>query len=528
MGLTAVPPILRGADATPASDLSRAVLAVTPRTGLPPEADDSNRPRNVRLLKPGVWVDDVGVDDNGNIYNQYRRSSFGTWSNYDEAIANPFPLTDPLVAKNGQPVKDAATWWSQRRPEILGDFYTEIYGRMPESLPKVTWEVTAVNESGAVRTKTIVGHIDNSAYPEAVPAGASQFLSDRLPGDMGGTPMPRGTGVPPVGLSGLSKAEMRPAPAINLTLTLPANASGPVPVMVVVSSAPTGAPQRAATTGAGNAPSSAAPAAAKAGRAAAAPARGPTGPSPMQQVLDRGWGYATFNTASVQADNGGGLTQGIIGLMNRGQPRSRPDEWGALTAWTWGLSRVIDYFETDRDVDAKRLGVEGHSRWGKTALWAAAQDQRWAIVFTSCSGEGGAKPSRRNFGETTDNIAGSHWMAAAYRKYGGHWNDLPVDAPELIALVAPRPAFITGATQDPWADPRGEFLAAVTAGPVYRLLGKKDLGTTEMPAPDVALVSGDVAFREHVGPHTDLHDWPVFLDYAARYFGTPAAKAPAN
>ena len=485
IGLPALAPVLRGADATSASDRSRAVLAVTPRTGLPPEADDPNRPRNLRLLKPGVWIDDAGVDDMGNIYNQYRRSSFGTWSNYDEAIANPFPLTDPLVAKNGQPVKDAATWWSQRRPEIIGVFYAEIYGRMPESLPKVAWEVTAVNESGGVRTKTIVGHIDNSAYPEA-------------------------------------------APAINVTLTLPAKASGPVPVMVVVSSAPTGAPRRAAAAGAGSAPSGAAPVAAKAGRAAAAPARVPAGPSPMQQVLDRGWGYATFNTASVQADNGGGLTQGIIGLMNRGQPRSRPDEWGALTAWTWGLSRVIDYFETDRDVDAKRLGVEGHSRWGKTALWAAAQDQRWAIVFTSCSGEGGAKPSRRNFGETTDNIAGSHWMAAGYRKYGGHWNDLPVDAPELIALVAPRPAFITGATQDPWADPRGEFLAAVTAGPVYRLLGKKDLGTTERPAPDVALVSGEVAFREHVGPHSDVPDWPVFLDFAARYFNMPAAKGPKN
>jgi hypothetical protein len=209
MGLPALAPVLRGADVTPTSDRSRAVLAVTPRTGLPPEADDPNRPRNLRLLKPGVWIDDAGVDDNGNIYNQYRRSSFGTWSNYDEAIANPFPLTDPLVAKNGQPVKDAASWWSQRRPEILSDFYTEIYGRMPESLPKVTWEVTAVNESGAVRTKTIVGHIDNSAYPEVTPAGAPQFLSDRLPGDMGGTPMPRGTGVPPVGLSGLSKIEMR-------------------------------------------------------------------------------------------------------------------------------------------------------------------------------------------------------------------------------------------------------------------------------------------------------------------------------
>jgi hypothetical protein len=243
----------------------------------------------------------------------------------------------------------------------------------------------------------------------------------------------------------------------------------------------------------------------------------------MQQVLAHGWGYASFSTGSVQADSAAGLTEGIIGLMNRGQPRKSPDEWGVLSAWTWGLSRAIDYFETDRDVDAKRLGVEGHSRWGKTALWATAQDQRWAIVYTSCSGEGGAKLFRRNYGETTDNIANSYWMAANFKKYGGHWNDLPVDAHELIALVAPRPAFVTGATQDPWSDPHGEFLAAVAAGPVYRLLGKKDLGTAEMPAPNVALTAGDVAFREHIGAHTDVPDWPVFLDYAAKYFNAGSA-----
>jgi hypothetical protein len=477
--------LVRAADASAAatSDRSDAILAVQPRASLPPEADDPNRPRNLRLLKPSVWTDDAGVDDNGNIYHQYRRSPFGTWSNYDEAKANPFPLPDPLVLKNGQPVAEAGTWWRRRRPEILEDFLTEIYGRIPEHTPKVTWEVTAVNESDAARTKTIVGHIDNSTFPEA-------------------------------------------SPAINLTLTLPANAPGPVPVMVVVSPGSAGSPRRTTLPGAGAPRGATAPPGAEAGRAPNGPARSPAGSSPMQQVLARGWGYATFNIASVQPDNAAGLTQGIIGLVNQGRARGRPDEWGTLTAWTWGLSRAIDYFETDRDVDAKRLGVEGHSRFGKTALWAAALDQRWAIVYASCSGEGGAKLLRRNFGETTDNIAGSHWMALNFRKYGGHWNDLPVDAHELIALVAPRPVFVTGATQDPWADPRGEFLAAVAAGPVYRLLGKRDLGAAEMPAPDIALTSGEIAFREHVGAHTDVADWPVFLDYAARYFLAPAAKPP--
>lgn len=459
------------------ADPAAGVLAVTPRTNLPPEADDPERPANTRLLKPSVWVDDIGVDDNGNIFNQYKRSSFGTWSNYDEAKANPFPvLPDPLTLKNGQPVKDAATWWQQRRPEILADFLAEVYGRIPADTPKITWEVTASTQPDGARTKTVVGHIDNSRYPAATPV-------------------------------------------INLTLTLPAHTSGPVPVMVVV-----------APGGGGGARPAAAPAAnAAVGPVAAPPVaragmRGPTGPTPQQQVLARGWGFASFNTASVQQDSAAGLTAGIIGLMSRGQPRSAPEDWGVLSAWVWGLSRAIDYLETDQDVDAKRLGVEGHSRWGKTALWAAAYDQRWAIVYSSCSGEGGAKLFRRNWGESTDNIAGSYWMAASFRKYGGHWNDLPVDSHELIALVAPRPALITGATQDPWADPHGEFLAAVAAGPVYRLLGKKDIGTTEMPAPGVALVSGDVAFRKHIGTHSDGPDWPVFIEYAARYFGAPASR----
>jgi len=444
-----------GATSDHGADKSAAILAVAPRTDLPDAASDPLRPPNTRLLKPGIWTDDLAYDDMGNVYNQYRRSPFGTWSNYDEAKANPFPIPDALVLKNGQPVKDADTWWRLRRPEIFNDFSTEVFGKIPEHSPKITWEVTTVKGDAGRTIKKIVGHIDNSAYPEATPA-------------------------------------------IVLTLTLPANATGPVPVMVVVGGGDPTKPKNPAD-------------------GARKPPKRPTGPSSLEQVLARGWGYATYNPATVQADNGGGLSRGIIGLMSKGQPRASPADWGALTAWAWGLSRAIDYFETDPDVDARQLGVEGHSRWGKTALWAAASDRRWAIAYVSCSGEGGAKLFRRNYGETTDNIAGAHWMAGNFRKYGGHWNDLPVDSNELIALVAPRPILITGATQDPWSDPHGEFLAAVGAGPVYRLLGKNDLGTTEMPAPDVALISGDLAFREHVGPHDDLPDWPVFLSFASRY-----------
>jgi hypothetical protein len=454
---------VRAAEA-PMPDNSAALNAVAPRTNLPPEADDPARPQNIRwtklsaTIRHAYWTDDAGVGDNGNPYNAYQRSSFGTWTNYDEAKANPYPrLPELLVLKNGQPVKDAETWWIERRPEILNDFLTEIYGRIPENTPGITWEVTAVNESAGVKMKTIVGHIDNSAYPDATPT-------------------------------------------IDLTLSLPANAAGPVPVMVIVRPGEGGDTRRAA------------------------------GPSPMQQVLAKGWGYAVFSATGLQADNTAGQTRGIIGLMNKGRPRS-PDQWGALTAWAWGLSRAIDYFETDRDVDAKQLGVEGHSRWGKTALWAAALDQRWAIVYASCSGEGGAKLHRRNSGETVDDIVDHfpYWMAGNFLKYaGGHWNDLPVDAHELIALVAPRPAFINGGTQDLQADPHGEFLAEVAAGPAYRLLGKNDLGTAEMPAPNVALISGELAFREHVGPHTDELDWPVFIEFASRYIKTPGPNSQAR
>src|SRR6202008_1698676 len=207
------------------------------------------------------------------------------------------------------------------------------------------------------------------------------------------------------------------------------------------------------------------------------------GPTWQQQVLAKGWGYAVYIPTSVQADNGAGLTQGIIGLCNKGQPR-KPDDWGALRAWTWGASRALDYFETDKSVDAKRVGLEGHSRWGKAIAVAMGYDSRFAVAFVSSSGEGGVKIHRRNRGELVENVAAPneyHWMAGNFLKYAGplKWDDLPVDSHELVALCAPRPVFVSaGATQgDGWVDAKGSFLAAAGAGPVYKLLGKKDLGT---------------------------------------------------
>ena len=261
----------------------------------------------------------------------------------------------------------------------------------------------------------------------------------------------------------------------------------------------------------------------------------PAGPTWQQlEVLAKGWGYATISPTSVQADNGAGLTAGIIGLVNKGEPR-KPDDWGALRAWARGASRALDYFETDNAVDAKRVGIEGHSRYGKATAVTLAYDPRFAIAFVSSSGEGGLKLHRRNWGELVENVAAVneyHWMAGNFLKYAGplNWNDMTVDSHELVALCAPHPVFISaGATQgDGWVDAKGMFLAGAGAGPVYKLLGKRDMGTSEFPAIETALVDGDVAFRQHTSGHTPGPNWPVFIAFADRYLKSPAATTGAK
>lgn len=246
------------------------------------------------------------------------------------------------------------------------------------------------------------------------------------------------------------------------------------------------------------------------------------GPYWQQLVLAKGWGCAVIVPSSIQADNGAGLTFGIIGLANHGQPR-KPDDWGALRAWAWGASRALDYFQTDKNVDAKQVAIEGHSRYGKAALVTMAFDTRFAAAYVSSSGEGGAKLHRRNAGELVENVAGEgeyHWMAGNFIKYAGPLNagDLPVDSHELIAMCAPRPVFLSaGNVGDAWVDARGSFMAAVGAGPVYRLLGKRDLGTTQLPAVEVGLVDGEIGYRQHNSGHTDAPNWPTFLAFASRY-----------
>ncbi len=385
-------------------------------------------------------------------------------ANYDESKANPFPeLPDPLVLKDGKKVTSPEMWWEKRRPEIVEDFDREIYGRLPANLPSVNWVVVnttrEVEDSIPVIKKELEGRVDNSLYPQI-------------------------------------------SVTIKLTLTTPAEAGGPVPVIMEFGFVfPPGFRPPAPRPGSPE----------------------DTGPTWKKQVLDKGWGYAVIVPTSYQADYGAGLTQGIIGLVNKGQLR-KADDWGALRAWAWGASRAMDYFETDKMVDAKHIGIEGHSRYGKATLVTMAYDPRFAVAFVSSSGEGGAKLHRRNAGEIVENIASSgeyHWVAPNFIKYAGplNWNDLPVDAHELIALCAPRPVFISsGETGDAWVDARGMFMAAVAAGPVYELLGKKDLGTNIFPPVETTLTDGEIAFRQHSGGHTPGPNWPVFLSFASRYF----------
>ena len=245
----------------------------------------------------------------------------------------------------------------------------------------------------------------------------------------------------------------------------------------------------------------------------------------QEQVLEKGWGYAILDPTTIQADNGAGLRQGIIGLVNKGKPR-RLDDWGALRAWAWGASRAIDYFETNPQVDEKRIAIEGLSRYGKAAIVALAYEPRIAIGFIGSSGAGGAKILRRVFGEQVENLASSeeyHWFTPNFIKYAGPLTalDLPVDAHELVALCAPRPVFIgvgSPKVEGQWIDAKGMFLAGVHAGPVYELLGKKGLGITEYPPQETTIMDGEIAFRQHGGGHTLDPNWPGFVKFAGRYF----------
>ena len=437
-------------------------------------------------------------------------------ANYNEAVANPCPqLPDALTTKNGKKVTTPDQWWKQRRPELIEGFEQEMYGRVPENAPKVNWTVKITDNEFVGRipvvAKQLTGHVDNSDYP----------------------------------LINVN---------INMVLVLPQNVKGPVPVMMMLGFPALPAPAQ---------PSPAdleklnvtfkemmirqnpdmkaifdrypayAPITRLPGPNFFAPP--PTGDSPpTEQLLAAGWGYCTLEPNSIQADNGAGLTRGVIGLVNKGQPR-KPNDWGALRAWAWGASRALDYLETETQVNARQVSIEGVSRYGKAALVAMAFDQRFGLALIGSSGKGGTTLQRRVFGEAVESLAGSgeyHWMAGNYLKYATEASsfgrktgcDLPVDSHELLALCAPRPTFISYGIPEKgdakWLDQTGSYQATVAAGPVFKLLGARDLGvsndynTETMPPVLTGLLDGELAWRQHGGGHTDAPNFQYVIPWA--------------
>ena len=421
-------------------------------------------------------------------------------ANTDESKANPYPdLPDLMTLKNGMKVTTPKQWWNQRRPEIVEEFEREVLGRIPDGVPGVKWDVlkTIEKKLGDVEVieKRLAGRVDNTGCPEI---------------DV----------------------------TILMSVVTPKAADQPVPVLMMFGFTAFGPDGEDLQFGGR-----------RFGRG-----RRPGGPPPKtQQLVEAGWGSASISANSIQEDSGGerqrrfgpprpegqtggGLTRGVIGLTNKGQPR-KPDQWGSLRAWAWGASRGLDCLETVPTVDATRVGIDGVSRYGKAALVTMAFDQRFAMVLVGSSGEGGASLYRRNFGEMVENLTGSgeyHWMAGNFLKYGtdessfGSMNasDLPVDAHMLIALCAPRPTFISYGVPEMgdalWLDQQGSFMAAVAAQPAFRLLGARDLGRSDdymkekMPPVNTDLLGGELAWRQHDGGHTDVPNIPHFVKWMER------------
>jgi lysophospholipase L1-like esterase len=418
-------------------------------------------------------------------------------ANYDESTANRFlDWPDLLTLNSGARVADAASWWDARRPEIVEAFESEVIGRIPDDVPDVEWSVTETAEGTLagrpVAGRQLVGRVDNSAYP-------------------------------PIDVE------------MSLTLVLPRDAEGPVPVMILFGG-------RGLDQAVGNAETP------RFGGGDGARADPPS----TEQLIQAGWGFAFLNPASIQADNGAGLTGGIIGLVNKGQPR-KPDDWGSLRAWSWGAARALDYFETIPAIDAGRVGIEGVSRYGKAALVTLAFEPRFAVGLIASSGAGGVSPYRRDFGEMVENLTGRseyHWMAGNFLKYGTtessfgsmDASDLPVDSHSLIALAAPRATFISYGIPERgdalWLDQQGSYMATVAAGKVFELLGVDAVGTDQfyqtavMPAVNHGLLNGRLAWRQHDGGHTDAPNWKYFIPWAERELGiagadgSPAAAVP--
>lgn len=389
-------------------------------------------------------------------------------TNYDESNVPPYALPDPLMCFDGQPVTDAKTWRDKRRPELLRAFAANVYGITPDLKTAPKSEVTATVPNwldGLATRKEVTLHL----FPE--------------PG----------------------------SPRIDLLLFIPNGAVKPVPAFLSLTYGNQGVHADPAIKPSRDTKS-------KPGEQARR--------WPLEQILRRGYALAVFAGADVEQDKHGSGTsgkpgawrQGIRGyaLKKAGREDRAEDDWGTLGAWAWGLSRALDYLETTPEINAAKVAVIGHSRTGKTALWAAAQDERFAMAISNDSGAGGAALARRIFGEAVTHSP-EIWFCRNYRQFARNEAALPVDQHELLGLIAPRPVYVASATEDRWADPKGEFLSALHAGPVYRLLGLPGLGVEEMPGPDKP-VGETVGYHLRTGEHDITGwDWQQYLDFADRH-----------
>jgi hypothetical protein len=446
-------------------------------------------------------------------------------------------LPELLTLKNGKKVTTADQWWTQRRAEIKEDLEREVIGRVPANIPKVTWEVKMVDREIVNRipviAKTLIGHVDNSSYPGInVDIEMMLVLPTNVTGKVPVLMMFGGGRLPAPSQPTAAETEKINAALKKLLLTADPS------MQSILDAHPAWtpfAPPAGGGFGFGPPPAPKAPTPDIPGVAGV----NNDGPS-NEQLLAAGWGYATINPGSIQADNGAGLTKGIIGLVNKGQPR-KPDDWGSLRAWAWGAARGLDYIEVNEPtVNVKQVGIEGVSRYGKAALVTLAFEDRFATALVGSSGEGGAKLHRRNWGEAVESLTGTgeyHWMAGNFMKYGASdakfgaktANDIPVDAHSLIALAAPRLTFISYGIPEKgdakWLDQQGSYMATVAAGTVFKLLGVKDLGVSNdynkemMPPVNTPMLDGNLAWRQHDQGHQDQANMKWFIKWANEKIG---------